>query len=184
MAKCRLLGGRRSRNPGKRRGFLLQTVPERQSDAPTLADSMRLDCRPGQRQHLRTKVPDPVAARLGAKPAIWAVAHRLLRVIWKVLHDKASYVERGLLDPQALERRRKRSVRHLRKLGFAVTLTPIGVFESVDTSASPRQQAGTNSPPSIVRKISFSLHGPTSARTLAPAFTSPAATIAASGRIN
>lgn len=63
--------------------------------------------------------------RLGAKPAIWAIAHRLLRVIWKVLHDKVSYIERGLLDPQALERRRKRYVRQLRKLGFAVTLTPI-----------------------------------------------------------
>ena len=71
-------------------------------------------------QKFRTLLP-----RLGAKPAIWAVAHRLLRVIWKVLHDKVSYIERGLLDSQALERRRKRYVRHLRKLGFAVTLTPI-----------------------------------------------------------
>ena len=71
-------------------------------------------------QKFRTLLP-----RLGAKPAIWAVAHRLLRVIWKVLHDKVSYIERGLLDPQALERRRKRYVRQLRKLGFAVTLTPM-----------------------------------------------------------
>jgi len=63
--------------------------------------------------------------RLGAKPAIWAIAHRLLRVIWKVLHDKVAYIERGILDAQALERRRKRYVRHLRKLGFAVTLTPL-----------------------------------------------------------
>lgn len=72
-------------------------------------------------QKFRTLLP-----RLGAKPAIWAVAHRLLRVIWKVLHDKVSYIERGLLDLQALERRRKRYVRQLRKLGFAVTLTPLG----------------------------------------------------------
>jgi len=71
-------------------------------------------------QKFRTLLP-----RLGAKPAIWAIAHRLLRVVWKVLHDKVSYVERGLLDPQALERRRKRYVRQLRKLGFAVTLTPV-----------------------------------------------------------
>ena len=63
--------------------------------------------------------------RLGAKPAIWAVAHRLLRVIWKVLHDKVAYIERGILDPEALERRRKRYVRQLRKLGFTVTLTPL-----------------------------------------------------------
>jgi transposase len=63
--------------------------------------------------------------RLGAKPAIWAIAHRLLRVIWKVLHDKVDYVEQGILDPQSVERRRKRYVRQLRKLGFAVTLTPL-----------------------------------------------------------
>jgi len=71
-------------------------------------------------QKFRTLLP-----HLGAKPAIWAIAHRLLRVIWKVLHDKVSYIERGLLDQQALERRRKRYVRQLRKLGFAVALTPI-----------------------------------------------------------
>jgi transposase len=71
-------------------------------------------------QKFRTLLP-----RLGAKPAIWAVAHRLLRVIWKVLHDKVRYIERGILDAQALERRRKRYVRQLRKLGFAVTLTPL-----------------------------------------------------------
>jgi transposase len=63
--------------------------------------------------------------RLGAKPAIWAIAHRLLRVIWKVLHDKVDYVEQGILDPASVERRRKRYVRQLRKLGFAVTLTPL-----------------------------------------------------------
>ncbi len=44
-------------------------------------------------QKFRTLLP-----HLGAKPAIWAIAHRLLRVIWKVLHDKVSYIERGLLD--------------------------------------------------------------------------------------
>jgi transposase len=71
-------------------------------------------------QKFRTLLP-----RLGAKPAIWAIAHRLLRVIWKVLHDKVAYIERGILDPEALERRRKRYVRQLRKLGFAVTLTPL-----------------------------------------------------------
>jgi transposase len=71
-------------------------------------------------QKFRTLLP-----RLGAKPAIWAMAHRMLRVIWKVLHDKVRYIERGLLDAQALERRRKRCVRQLRKLGFAVTLTPL-----------------------------------------------------------
>jgi transposase len=71
-------------------------------------------------QKFRTLLP-----RLGARAAIWAIAHRLLRVIWKLLHDKVRYIERGILDPHAVERRRKRYVRQLRKLGFAVTLAPI-----------------------------------------------------------
>jgi hypothetical protein len=42
--------------------------------------------------------------RKGAKVAIWAVAHRMLRVIWKVVHQKVRYVEHGLrsCNPQAL----------------------------------------------------------------------------------
>lgn len=71
-------------------------------------------------QKFRTLLP-----RLGARAAIWAIAHRLLRVIWKLLHDKVRYIERGIPDPHAVERRRKRYVRQLRKLGFAVTLTPL-----------------------------------------------------------
>jgi len=71
-------------------------------------------------QKFRTLLP-----RLGARAAIWAIAHRLLRVIWKLLHDKVRYIERGILDNAAVERRRKRYVRQLRKLGFAVSLTPI-----------------------------------------------------------
>lgn len=63
--------------------------------------------------------------RLGAKAAIWAIAHRLLRLIWKLLHDKVRNVERGIPDAKAMERRRKRCVRHLRKLGFVVHLTPL-----------------------------------------------------------
>jgi hypothetical protein len=79
----------------------------------------------GQREYFWAEVPGSLTARLGAKPAIWAIAHRLLRVIWKVLHGKVAYIERGILDAQAVERRRKRYVRQLRKLGFTVTLTPL-----------------------------------------------------------
>ena len=71
-------------------------------------------------QKFRTLLP-----RLGARAAIWAIAHRLLRVLWKVLHDKVSYQERGILDPAAQDRRRKRYLRELRKLGFDVQLTPV-----------------------------------------------------------
>jgi transposase len=64
--------------------------------------------------------------RLGYKGAIWAVAHRLGRVVWKILHDGVSYIEFGAeTDPKAKQRRAKRLAQSLRKLGYQVTLTPI-----------------------------------------------------------
>jgi transposase len=64
--------------------------------------------------------------RLGYKKAIWAVAHRLCRVIWKVLHDAVHYVERGLdLNPMALRKKRWRLVAQLRQLGYKVELAPL-----------------------------------------------------------
>jgi transposase len=60
--------------------------------------------------------------KLGKKKAIWAVAHRLLKVIWKVLHEKVEYVERGprILDAKARNKRKQKLVRELRKLGYTV----------------------------------------------------------------
>ena len=44
--------------------------------------------------------------RLGYKGAIWAVAHRLGRILWKILHDGVAYVEQGQdTDPKAQKRR-------------------------------------------------------------------------------
>jgi len=44
--------------------------------------------------------------RLGYKKAIWAIAHRLCRLIWKVLHDGVRYIEKGLeLNPKAQKER-------------------------------------------------------------------------------
>jgi hypothetical protein len=33
--------------------------------------------------------------RLGYKGAIWAIAHRLGKLAWKILHDGVSYIEQG-----------------------------------------------------------------------------------------
>jgi transposase len=65
--------------------------------------------------------------RLGVHKAIWAVAHRIAKVIWKVLHDKVRYIERGprVLDPQAVKRRVARLARQARQLGFTVELKPL-----------------------------------------------------------
>ncbi len=39
--------------------------------------------------------------RLGYKQALWAIAHRLCRLVWKILHDGVRYVEQGAYrDPK------------------------------------------------------------------------------------
>lgn len=58
--------------------------------------------------------------------AIWAVAHRLARVVWKILHDGVSYIEQGQeTNPRAKKRRAQKLAQALRKLGYSVTLTAI-----------------------------------------------------------
>jgi transposase len=64
--------------------------------------------------------------RLGYKGAIWAIAHRLGRLVWKILHDGVRYIEKGEdPTPQAKKRRAQKMAQALRKLGYTVTLTPI-----------------------------------------------------------
>ena len=36
-----------------------------------------------------------LSPRLGYAKAVWAIDHRLRRLIWKVLHEGVRYVERG-----------------------------------------------------------------------------------------
>jgi transposase len=66
--------------------------------------------------------------RLGIKKAIVAVAHHLLKVIWKILHEKVQYQEFGALanNERARNRRKQKLVRELRRLGFAVQISAIG----------------------------------------------------------
>ena len=64
--------------------------------------------------------------RLGYKCAIWAIAHRLCRVIWKILHEGVRFIEQGSeSDPKVREQRARNLARALRKLGYDVALTPI-----------------------------------------------------------
>lgn len=64
--------------------------------------------------------------RLGYKGAIWAIAHRLGRLVWKILHDGITYVEQGAeTNPKAKKRRAQKLAKALRKLGYKVSLTPI-----------------------------------------------------------
>lgn len=64
--------------------------------------------------------------KLGYKGAVWVVAHRLARLVWKILHDNVSYIEQGQeTNPRAKKRRAQKLSQALRKLGYSVTLTEI-----------------------------------------------------------
>ena len=70
--------------------------------------------------------------RLGYQRAIWALAHKLARVVWKILHDRVGYAERGESNPTVLRRRAKRMLQALRAMGYQVmisSLTPQPLHE-------------------------------------------------------
>jgi transposase len=66
-----------------------------------------------------------LAPRLGHNKAIWAVAHRLCRLTWKILHQGVNYIEYGIrLNPQAVRKRAAKLVRELRALGYQIQIHP------------------------------------------------------------
>jgi transposase len=63
--------------------------------------------------------------RLGHAQAIGAIAHRLCRLIWKILHQGVSYDERGpAVAKHRAQRRAAKMIRELRSLGYRVELVP------------------------------------------------------------
>jgi transposase len=62
--------------------------------------------------------------RLGHAQAIGAIAHRLCRLIWKILHEGVRYDERGpAVSEEAKKVRARKMIRELRTLGYRVELT-------------------------------------------------------------
>jgi transposase len=63
--------------------------------------------------------------RLGHAQAIGAIAHRLCRLIWKILHEGIRYEERGpAVTEEAKKVRTRKMIRELRSLGYHVQLLP------------------------------------------------------------
>lgn len=60
--------------------------------------------------------------RLGAKGSAWAVAHRIAKVIWLVLHEEVSYQERGATppDPRTLLRKLNRLTKQFQAQGMDI----------------------------------------------------------------
>jgi len=66
--------------------------------------------------HYRRLLP-----RLGHNQAIWAVAHKLCRLIWMILHKGVRYEERGpAVSQRSRQVRTLRMIRTLRRLGYQV----------------------------------------------------------------
>ena len=64
--------------------------------------------------------------RLGYKKAIWAIAHRLCRLVWLILHKGVDYEERGpAVSDKSKRARDNRMIRELRKLGYHVEGGPV-----------------------------------------------------------
>jgi len=62
--------------------------------------------------------------RLGYKSAVWAIAHRLCRLVWKILHEGIRYIEQSIeAQPMHLIQRTKALARQLRKFGYNVQIT-------------------------------------------------------------
>jgi transposase len=57
--------------------------------------------------------------KLEAKGAVWAVAHRIAKVVWILLHEGAEYQERGpdQPNPETLKRKLRNLVRRFAQLG-------------------------------------------------------------------
>lgn len=63
--------------------------------------------------------------RLGHRQAIGAIGHRLCRLIWKILHERVTYEERGpAVTKQRAQRRAAKMIRELRSLGYHIALAP------------------------------------------------------------
>ena len=61
--------------------------------------------------------------RLGHNQTIGVIAHRLCRLIWKILHQGVRYEERGpAVSMKSKQNRAARMIRELRSLGYRVEL--------------------------------------------------------------
>jgi hypothetical protein len=64
--------------------------------------------------------------RLGHNQTIGIVAHRLCRLVWKILHQGIRYQERGpAVSIKSKRDRAARMIRELRSLGYRVELATL-----------------------------------------------------------
>ena len=59
--------------------------------------------------------------RLGDKSAIWAIAHRICKIVWNVLHNNARFIEFSeTRNPKSIQRAINHHLKALRRLGYQI----------------------------------------------------------------
>ena len=59
--------------------------------------------------------------RLGYVKAVWAIAHRLCKIVWNILHQGAQFMELGqAINPKAVRRAINHHLKALRRLGYPI----------------------------------------------------------------
>ena len=85
-----------------------------------------------------------IVPRLGHAQAIGAITHRLCRLIWKILHERVRYEERGpAVSVEAKKVRARKMIRELRSLGYRVerlagSIEQPGMIGRFSTLVDPR----------------------------------------------
>jgi len=76
--------------------------------------------------------------RLGHNKAIWAIAHRLCRLAWKILHQGVRYIEFGNRpNPKAVQKRANKLLRELRSLGYQIQVNLLASVPTQTQGANP-----------------------------------------------
>lgn len=69
-----------------------------------------------------------LVVRLGYVKAVWAIAHRLCRIVWNILHKGARFVEFSeARNPKAIQRAIRHHLKALRRLGYQIPHPPVAV---------------------------------------------------------
>lgn len=74
--------------------------------------------------HLQS-VFNRIITRLGYVKAVWAIAHRICKIVWNVLHKGARFVEFSQTrNPKAVQRAINHHLKALRRLGYTIPPVP------------------------------------------------------------
>src|SRR5437764_6750520 len=98
---------------------------QKREDAGPMSGTLHLAQAQSNRGRHGRKKDRRLVSRLGHNQTIGAIAHRLCRLIWIILHRGVRYEERGpSVNAKSRQRRTHKMIRELRNLGYRVE--PVG----------------------------------------------------------